>query len=385
MQNKISDYLDFLKFCLHEDATEPESVKDMDWNGLLEFGKKQTIVGVLYHGLSRMANSPNRPNKYIIFRWYSNYAEIEENNKTVNRAANFVTGLFYKKYGYKGCILKGQGNALMYPNPYMRSAGDVDLYLKTSPVSPKEKSEDHHSIIDVIKLCRRIKPKCEVAYHHAEIGKVRNTEVEVHFRPSFAENLFYNKRLQEYFESVKDEQFKKFVSLPDNSGYICVPTDSFNRIFQLSHVHKHFLSEGVGLRQLIDYYYLLRRGCTDDEKKEFQRIVGRVNLTKFARGMMYVMKELFGIEDEYILIEPSRRIGRMIISEVLETGNFGYYDERFKWLKTDNVFWNTIVGFLRNIRFAFEFPSEVILGHPVWILWWHFYYEPKMNKALKEK
>ena len=43
---KDKAYLDFLKFCLNDHLPVPESIKDINWHELLEFGKKHTIVGM---------------------------------------------------------------------------------------------------------------------------------------------------------------------------------------------------------------------------------------------------------------------------------------------------------------------------------------------------
>ena len=40
-------------------------------------------------------------------------------------------------------------------------------------------------------------------------------------------------------------------------GEIAIPTVEFNLIFQLTHIYAHLMNEGIGLRQLLDYYYVL--------------------------------------------------------------------------------------------------------------------------------
>ena len=35
----------------------------------------------------------------------------------------------FENEGFANCILKGQGNALLYPDHYMRTPGDIDIYL----------------------------------------------------------------------------------------------------------------------------------------------------------------------------------------------------------------------------------------------------------------
>ena len=47
------------------------------------------------------------------------------------------------------------------------------------------------------------------------------------------------------------------MSLPDDAGEIAVPTTAFNTIYQLCHLYHHFFDEGIGMRQIIDYYFVV--------------------------------------------------------------------------------------------------------------------------------
>ena len=132
MEYKINDssvlFFDFLRFCLKEDAKEPANLANIDWEELYNFGNKQAILGVLFYGIKRLSNSPHRPNKEQIFKWYSACSFIEQANRQTYKDANALTILLQEKYGVHSCVLKGQTNALMYPDPYMRTSGDIDLW-----------------------------------------------------------------------------------------------------------------------------------------------------------------------------------------------------------------------------------------------------------------
>ena len=67
----------------------------------------------------------------------------------------------------------------------------------------------------------------------------------------------YNARLQRWFGRNADMQCSNVVSLPDGAGEIAVPTTSFNVIYQLSHLYHHFFDEGIGMRQIIDYFLVV--------------------------------------------------------------------------------------------------------------------------------
>ena len=81
-------------------------------------------------------------------------------------------------------------------------------------------------------------------------------EVEVHYRPSFLLCFWNNRKLQKYYERVKEEQFSHRVMFGEQRE-VAIPTVEFNLIFQLTHIFSHLMNEGIGLRQLLDYYYVL--------------------------------------------------------------------------------------------------------------------------------
>lgn len=363
---------DFIFFCLHDDAKPMPSFRSIDWNLLYQFGEKQSILGVLFHGIERLHGSDVSIPQDVFFRWMSVSMSIKKSNIRVYASNALVTACLDGRYGHRGCTLKGQGNALMYPSPYIRMSGDIDLWCLPN---------DGERVDDVIRLCRKMSPTCGINYHHADMGDIKGTHVELHFRPSFIENLFYNNRLQHYFRSNLDKQRDNVVELPDGLGRIYVPTAEFNLIFQLSHIQRHFFFEGIGMRHLMDYYYLLRHGYSEEQQKSYVRTLRSLNMYKFARGVMYVMREWFGLEEQYLLLKPSRRIGEFIMAEVLATGNFGFHDTRFSRLKSSNRVTSAFYSILKELRFIVEFPGETFFGHAVWILWWHFYYSKKIEKT----
>lgn len=370
MTQEHHEYIDFLRYCLHDSDQLPASAKDIDWQHMLDFARKQSIVGVMFHGIKRLKAQDPHPAARTLAQWGVNNQGIIDANKQVYADAYKVINTIYHSFGHRSCLLKGQGNAMMYPDKYMRTPGDIDLW-----VLPNE----GEGIADIIHLCRKITPGCEVVYHHSHNDNLAETFVELHFRPSYSENLLYNHRLQQYFIDNAERQSLNIVELPDGLGKVCVPSDDFNRLFQLSHIMKHFVFEGigVGLRHIIDYYYLLRKGSTAEEKIQFERMAKHLGMIRFARGLMYVMQHYLGLEEQYLLVKPSKSLGRYIMEEILKTGNFGQDDKRFEGMSSDKPLLSATFSVIRVARLGLKFPASVFLGHIPWILWWHFYYKKK--------
>ena len=239
-QQKI--FIDFLRFCIGSVKEIPGSLKEADWQELYAIAKKQCLVGILFDGIKKLPAEHVGMKKELLLQWMAESQMLENANVRLNDAAIQVSEWFRKK-GFRTCILKGQGNALMYPNPYSRTPGDIDIWVEGGDKL-------------VISFVRSISPHEKACYHHIEFPSYKGVEVEVHYRPSFLLCFWHNRKLQKYYERVKEEQFSHRVMLGEQ-GEIAIPTMEFNLIFQLTHIFSHLMNEGIGLRQLVDYYFVI--------------------------------------------------------------------------------------------------------------------------------
>ena len=235
-------FFDFLRFSISSDSVPPSSLKGADWKELYAIVKKQCLVGVLFDGIKKLPAEHVGMKKELLLQWMAQSQMLEKANVRLNDAVIQVSEWFRKK-GFRTCILKGQGNALMYPNPYSRTPGDIDIWVEGGDKR-------------VISFVRSISPHEKACYHHIEFPSYKGVEVEVHYRPSFLLCFWHNRKLQKYYERVKEQQFSHRVMLGEQ-GEIAIPTVEFNLIFQLTHIFSHLMNEGIGLRQLVDYYYVL--------------------------------------------------------------------------------------------------------------------------------
>ena len=381
------DFFELLRFSLGEDV-KMSSIDKTDWVALHQGAKQHSLLGVVFGGIERLP--PNMyPPREILLRWYSESEAIKKQNAYVNNVVVSLSEL-YAKQGLHVCILKGQGNNLLYPNPYTRTPGDIDVWLVPNSTC---------TIKDIISWSRKNNENGRALYHHVDAGEYKGVEVEVHYRPSFMNNLIHNRRLQKWFEENAGEQFAHEVELPNGAGRICVPTNAFNRIYQMAHIYNHVIHEGVGLRQLMDYYYLLKKAKDESEKLkvksekffdensglksgnlnaghvgseglELSETLRYLGLETFAGAVMWVLKEKLGLEEQYLIVQPNEKLGRFLLDEIMQGGNFGQYDTRVK--HGGSQLSKNIQRLKRDIRLMWYFPSEC-LWEPVFRVY-HFFW-----------
>lgn len=360
----------FLRYCLGNKWNMSDVVTGMDWRQLYSFASKQTILGLCFDGIERLGKeypnelrlNPIRPN--LLMTWMGKSQQIRRQNMKVNMVVAKLYAML-REEGLRCCILKGQGNALMYPNPYSRTSGDIDVWVNESREKIKEYAKKHFDLQD------------DIRYHHLETV-MDGVPVELHFFPGVMNNPIYNARLQRWFRRNADLQCSNVVSLPDGAGEIAVPTTSFNVIYLLSHLYHHFFDEGIGMRQVIDYYYVVINDELLVIRDALQKELKHLGLWKFAEAVMYVLHETLGLPEERMIAPMDEKRGGLLLSEIMDGGNFGTHFTKYGRFIQQGMAKKYFLKIWRNMHFVRYYPAEA-LSEPIFRTW-HFFWRKKNKK-----
>lgn len=392
-----------------------------EWVALFDLAKKQALVAIAVTGVTRLIYSIGSRaeesdfgasigmDEVTYLKWLGLTAKVVQRNKELNTECDRIC----KELAHDGLncvVIKGQGNQVYYPEELreFRTAGDIDVWCQ--PMDPcgmdipvmdldgrgahYEKYVGNRGVIEYAHLQHRILNEQlrhegkkevlmpEVCYHHTTLPEETWGDVELHYRPSFDNVPLVNWRMQRWFR--ENEQWGMETYAPAEGLRIPVPTVSFNAVYQMIHIYRHLFHDGIGLRQLLDYYFVLRslhvaqgefadatpsmsqwaegmgRGVRSNE--EIMRTLSRFGMKEFASAVMYVLQKVFAMPTEYMLCEPDERRGCFLLNEIMLAGNFGEYDER----NTISAHEGYVSRFLRRqkrfLRFITQYPSEVIWG-----------------------
>ena len=424
MKSQKRIFFDFLQFCIGATQDISGSLVKVDWKIMYDIAKKQALIGVLFHGIQQLPKGL-APDEDLLMTWMGMAQRIKQQNMRLFMDSAKVCKNF-KEVGFRNCILKGQGNALLYPDPYMRTPGDIDIYLNGG----------RKRIMEYVdKVC----PNQVMRYHHVDFP-VMKTPIEVHFTPSYMFCPWRNRRMQMWFGKVMDLQCSNVMTLPDGYGEITIPTLSFNVVYILSHLYRHVFTEGIGLRQLLDYYFVVEKffsrqsyehnsfsnpsvslskgsstshpsplsseerdvagdaialpeslyrqrslcpqGAADDcltqqscdylSAGALQRELKHLGLWKFAGAVMYVLHEVFGLSEEKMIAPMNEKEGIFLLDEIIRGGNFGQYDDRLGDKISEGKVHRYFRMSLRNMRFVKHYPSEAIC-EPLFRTWFFFW------------
>ena len=394
MTEKI--YYKFIQFALGtyegKEFLDGSALNGFDWQRFYDFAKKQTLVGIIMEGISRLPKAV-APKQSLLMNWFMMSQNISRMNLMLNEA---TVGVYnrVKAAGYDCCILKGQANAAMYANPAARTPGDVDMWVNASREEIRQLAQT------LAKENGRID---EESYNHIALT-TNDISVELHYTPGFMANFTYNRRLQQWFRESIYTQCRNMIALPDEAGEVAAPTADFNAVYQLYHLYHHYFYEGVGLRQVVDYYYVIlnfeletqnsklnnsksAKPTIQNSKFKTQNSLKRLGLWHFAGAMMYVLHEVLGLPEEKMIAPMDKKRGEMLLNDILCGGNFGHHDERHAWGRDTydgNGFKHGALGhnllrLHRDLRLLKYYPSEA-LSEPVFRLW-HYYWRWKMKKS----
>ena len=243
--------------------------------------------------------------KKIKLQWIASVLQLEQRNELTNLRAQQLTD-FFSKGKFRTCVLKGQGVSLLYPNPKHRRCGDIDLWV--------EGKRD-----DIVNYIRSKGVKVyDVHLVHATAEFFKDVPVEIHFCPSWMYNPILNRRLQLFFASQASAQFAHY----DKKVGFAYPTIFFNLVHSMVHINRHVFEEGIGLRQLMDYYFILKHSSRD-ERTEAYNVLCSVGLRKFVGAVMYVMQQVFLLEEDLMLCRPNSILGSRLLDSIMAGGNFG--------------------------------------------------------------
>lgn len=356
-----------------------------EWKELFDMAKKQSLVAIAFAGVTKQNTSSDfgaslGMDEMTYLTWLGLTAKIAQRNKEMNIHCAKVSK-YFRENGFRSCVLKGQGNLNNYPDYLQcyRTAGDIDLWLEggAKKVLPF-----------VFEKCKG--QEIEIGYHHVDYPAIEDPKVELHYRPAWMVSPVYNHRLQKWFIKMADAQFG---NKSDESIGFVAPRPDFNVVYQLSHMYFHLFEEGIGLRQMLDYYMVLRVyhndlasigeytqsmaqwsesiGCKIKSKEELCRTIRRTGMYRFLGAVEYVLQLVFGMPDLYLICPVNRRAGEFLLDEIMRGGNFGRYDERNERINKSSGLKRKAMQTFRSLRFVMEYPVETLsapyrLYHVIW-------------------
>lgn len=361
----IEDFFLILQAAIGKPVRLSHSLSDDEWQEMFELAQKQALLGIAFEGVIKLPQE-QWPKGDMVLKWTMAAEAIKHRNRQTTDVCLRLTEIMSKE-GFDTCILKGQANHVYYDRlidgvslGMLRVCGDVDAWIW-----PKEKIL--HPVKCIIDYCQRKNILISLCHLHAEVKPIGGVPVEIHFRPSFLNAPWRNRSFQKLFKVAVFENAKI-----DDIGIVKKLRVDYDLVFQMNHIYRHLLDEGVGLRQVFDFYVQLKDYNKERivrkelmGKEEIMKIISSCGMKRFATALMFVLKKIFHVGNDELICGISEKDGLFLLNEIMMAGNFGHYDIRMNDIevrkgKLSSQLQRASRRFMRNLRFLSSYPEEVI-------------------------
>ena len=369
-------FYQLLRMALGRQVCLPHTPNEQEWKALYELAKKQSLIGVCFAGVQKLQTQRQEPPEMTYLTWMGMAAKIQQRNEVVSRQCVELQGQLAAD-GVRSCVLKGQGVGALYrvhenendnnknssDLSMLRQSGDIDVWVDT----------DEEGALRWVKKYQR---ELDFDYKHVHLDVLEGTSVEVHYRPSTSRVPWYMKRV-EHFTREK-ACWTNAVALGD--GMVNVPSLEFNLVFILQHIFGHLFAEEMTLKQYLDYYFVLKQAHEKGaDVQEAYRWMQRMGMGSFARATMWLLREVFGMPEEWMICEADADEGRFLLDRVMAK------EQKAKKGEHGSVRWHLSVFWAqqsKNLPLLTHYPLEVLFS-PIWLAR-HFFWKRIWKMKHKE-
>ena len=369
-------FYQLLRMALGRQVCLPHTPNEQEWKALYELAKKQSLIGVCFAGVQKLQTQRQEPPEMTYLTWMGMAAKIQQRNEVVSRQCVELQGQLAAD-GVRSCVLKGQGVGALYrvhendndnnqnssDLSMLRQSGDIDVWVDT----------DEEGALRWVKKYQR---ELDFDYKHVHLDVLEGTSVEVHYRPSTSRVPWYMKRVDHF--TREKACWTNAVALGD--GMVNVPSLEFNLVFILQHIFGHLFAEEMTLKQYLDYYFVLKQAHEKGaDVQEAYRWMQRMGMGSFAKATMWLLREVFGMPEEWMICDADADEGRFLLDRVMAK------EQKAKKGEHGSVRWHLSVFWAqqnKNLHLLTHYPLEVLFS-PIWLAR-HFFWKRIWKMKHKE-
>lgn len=301
------------------DGTEKIELSVAGLNAVMRLAQEHAVTGLVANAAVRnriviAGGAAEGRGETVMRLMQQNMAHRQAMQRCEDAVGRFVR--LMKENGIAYVVFKGLAVARHYPEPLVRTMGDVDFYVP---------QRDFLRAVDVIERGLHVEiDKEEVDKHYS--FDWQGIRFEMHYQIE----TFGSHRHQLCFDWMIDEAMAEHTdsfSVCDSDGNeICVLPPTEDLIVVFKHWFNHLLVEGVGLRQTLDLAVLLNAYRDKINVGRLMTALDGIGYIKAFRAMLAMMKRYFGtdwLDSTFVLGSRDERYANKLMAAVMESGNFG--------------------------------------------------------------
>lgn len=205
-------------------------------------------------------------------------------------------------------ILKGAASASYYPDPLMRSMGDVDFLIDENDV------ERACEILEKNGLIRNPKEHEKHIVYYDDNGNF-----ELHTTPAGVPKGKDGDNIRSLFKDIIKESY----SHETDFGTIQLPSPFHHGLILLLHTCCHLSEGGIGLRQLCDWAVFVASFTDDEFCDTFKDKLKKVGLWNLAKVLTKASTDYLGAPAFKWAMDTEKALTEGIIMDIFKSGNLG--------------------------------------------------------------
>lgn len=351
-------FLELLQVALRHRDVLSGIPSDVEWELVYQLAEEQAVTGIMLSALERLPES-QKPDQMILLQWIGVTQMIEQQNLVMNKAVVRLCRMMTEQ-GIRIFVFKGQSVATVYPKPQLRQSGDIDFYC-------------HHE--DWEKAVRFFRDEKGMELNDLHTRKdVSFTWEDVVYEMHNRITLFNYPCYERYWEKVVMPDILVHPYTVKIDGYeVQTLAPIYNALYVFVHIFQHLIASGIGLRQFVDWYYVLNAKTNEIDVEVLEKHLKGLGLRKAYSGLGAILTDYLGMREEpfpFEISDEDHKRAEKLMANILEMGNFGHNVQ----YKSKNMWAHGLEHMWRMTKQAWVFhhyaPVEAWWHIPSMFPWW---------------
>lgn len=344
MSNTTEIVLAFVRKALAAGCVDVDFAK-IDWQVLYTHAKRQGVLAIVWDEVTKLPIE-QQPPRNLKLQWALSTEQIEKRYRKQSVLAGELAQI-YGEQGIKVIVLKGLAISGYYPVPEHRECGDLDCFL----VKSNNTQQGNALAIDAngrpVSCYDEGNKVAKDAGANVKIGFYKHSHI--HYKGLMVENHAFCTAVRGYRDRKELEQHlqKLLVEKPltrIGDSYLYRPCADFNALFLTAHSFGHFLTEGIKLRHVLDWAYLLKAEQDDIDWKSFYEWCDKMHYTKFADALTAISVKHLGLTITNSEIHQHSDLADKVLDDIINSSHSVHNTGASKFKKRLMIIRNRMLG-----------------------------------------
>lgn len=315
-----------------------------EWKELFLLANNQTVLGLIYRGICHLPDELLPPNDLRIkLMLYVSFIE-KRNNEQREIIKEIQSHL--QKIDITPILQKGQGVAMMYDYPLLRVCGDIDFYFSKIDFSKAQQEMSKYVNLS-------LEPDESIFYNYkSECVEHHNHLID-----------FFNPLHKQFLSDLIDDVGCQSQTIDDLK--IKVPNGIINILLLNTHILKHTMGWGIGLRQICDLARAYKYYSDSVDYNELQKIYKKLGMIKWNNLLHSFLINYLDLDAKYLPKITSVNNSKSLYEIIISGGNFGFANRSTEGEQTSLLLrkLSTMISFVKKGLFALKYsPLESLFS-----------------------